>query len=220
MTSATLKPQLTEESGPAEILEFATLRRRFYFDRRFNATMVWVSQGDFYVTQNPNEVITTVLGSCVAVCVRDPDLKIGGMNHFLLPKAADNISQSVNNDLRYGSYSIERLVNNIMSHGGRRDRLEIKIFGGASIATDFHRVGEKNAEFVVRYLEREGLTVSAKDLRGHSARRVMYFPNTGKVMVSSGRDQAPNRIFELENDMQDKTVLQPSAKTSILFGRD
>jgi chemotaxis protein CheD len=217
MTNSLNTKTFPEEGVTAEFMEFATLRRRFYFDRRFNATMVWVSQGDFYVTQNPNEVITTVLGSCVAVCVRDPDVKVGGMNHFLLPKAAGNLAQSSSNDLRYGSYSIERLVNNIMSHGGRRDRLEIKIFGGATIAQDFNRVGEKNAEFVVRYLEREGLGVSAKDLRGTSARRVMYYPSTGKVMVSSGRDQAPTRIFELENDMQDKAVIHPPRQSSILF---
>jgi chemotaxis protein CheD len=179
--------------------------------------MVWVSQGDFYVTQNPNEVITTVLGSCVAVCVRDPDLKIGGMNHFLLPKAADSIAQTVSNDLRYGSYSIERLINSIMSHGGRRDRLEIKIFGGAHMASDFSKVGEKNAEFVMQYLAREGLNVLAQDLRGTSARRIMFFPQTGKVMVSSGRDQAPNRIFELEKSMQEKKLFEAEHKAPVLF---
>jgi chemotaxis protein CheD len=208
-------PKPTEASG--ETLEFAGLRRRFYFDARFNATMVWVSQGDFYVTQNPNEVITTVLGSCVALCVRDPDLKIGGMNHFLLPKAADNLAQAVNNDLRYGSYSIERLINSIMSHGGRRDRLEIKIFGGASMASDFSKVGEKNADFVTRYLDREGFPVHAQDLRGSSARRIMFFPHTGKVMVSSGRDQAPTRIFEIEQNMQDKPLFETARKAPVLF---
>jgi chemotaxis protein CheD len=158
-----------------------------------------------------------VLGSCVAVCVRDPDLKIGGMNHFLLPNAAENVAQSVSNDLRYGSYSIERLINSIMSHGGRRDRLEIKIFGGANMASDFSKVGGKNADFVCRYLEREGLSVAAQDLRGTSARRVMFFPQTGKVMVNSGRDQAPSGIFEIERSMQDKKVFEPAHKAPVLF---
>jgi chemotaxis protein CheD len=214
MTQA-LRPLAFAETS--ELLELANQLRRFFFDARLNATMVWVCQGDFYVTQNPNEVITTVLGSCVAVCVRDPELKVGGMNHFLLPRASDTASPPISNDLRYGSYSIERLINSIMAHGGRRDQLEIKIFGGAMISSDFQRIGDKNADFVESYLQHEGLAVAAQDLRGTAPRRLMYFPNTGRALVSTGRDASENRIFEIERKMLDTRIAEPKRSKPVLF---
>jgi chemotaxis protein CheD len=194
-------PLPRELETSSELLDFARMRRRFFFDSRINATMVWVSQGDFYISQNPREVITTVLGSCIAVCVRDPDLKLGGMNHFLLPKGDESRGRNANDDLRYGSYSIERLINSIMAHGGRRDRLEIKIFGGATISSDYARIGSMNADFVETYLAREGMPVAGSDVRGNLPRRVIYYPTTGKAMVGSSRDPGTSSIFDIEKKM-------------------
>jgi chemotaxis protein CheD len=204
-------------TGGMGLSELVTQRRRFYFDPRHNAMMVWVNQGDYYVTQNPTEVITTVLGSCVAVCARDPDLRIGGMNHFLLPEASEAASDKISSDLRYGSYSIERLINSIMSHGGRRDRLEIKIFGGAVITSDFSRIGEKNADFIEKYLVREGFVIAASDLRGSSARRVMYYPATGKALVNVSRDTGAEKIFDLERNMQKMETAGPRRSAAVVF---
>lgn len=188
----------TASANPADSFDIPADRRRFYFDNRLNATMVWVFQGDYYTSANPNEIITTVLGSCIAVCVRDPDIRFGGMNHFLLPDPGHGGDVGASRELRYGSYSIERLINAIMAHGGRRDRLEIKIFGGASLKIGTSMVGNRNADFVERYLEREGLKVAARDLRGTLPRRLRYYPTTGKVMVSQAPDTSSARIFEQE----------------------
>jgi chemotaxis protein CheD len=199
-----------EPSADSDILGFVSLKRRFYFDPRLNATMVWVGQGDFYVTQNPNEVLTTILGSCVAVCVRDPDMHIGGINHFLLPEAGAAKSGTITNDLRYGSYSIERLINTIMAHGGRREKLEIKIFGASSISLDNAQIGETNAKFVEDYFNREGLSVLAKDLRGQLPRRLMYYPSTGKAMVAYTRDASANKIFAIERKLASTSNSTPA----------
>lgn len=221
MTGAKPDRSSGPNSGAADnLLELTSYRRRFYFDPRMNATMVWVWQGDFYVTQNPNEVVTTVLGSCVAVCVRDPDLRLGGMNHFLLPRASDQGEGGVTKDLRYGSYSIERLVNSIMAHGGRRDRLEFKIFGGSVLSSDYLRIGDKNADFVESYLRREGFDIAASDLRGKSPRRLMYYPSTGRALVSSGRDAAPSKIFEIESTLPDVQVIETQKQDPVLFSDD
>jgi chemotaxis protein CheD len=200
-----------------ELLSFVSLKRRFFFDPRLNATMVWVGQGDFYVTQNPNEVLTTILGSCVAVCVRDPEMKIGGINHFLLPEAGHAATASVTNDLRYGSYSIERLVNTIMTHGGRREKLEIKIFGAASISVDYSQIGEKNASFVEAYFDREGLPVSAKDLRGSFPRRLVYYPSSGKALIAYTRDSTAKSIFDMERKLASSSAADTRPTKPILY---
>jgi chemotaxis protein CheD len=212
-----VKPIPQELETSAELLDFARMRRRFFFDARINATMVWVSQGDYYISQNPREVITTVLGSCIAVCVRDPDLKLGGMNHFLLPKGDESRGRNATDDLRYGSYSIERLINSIMAHGGRRDRLEIKIFGGATISSDYSRIGGMNADFVETYLAREGMPVAASDLRGSLPRRVIFYPTTGKALVGSSRDPGTSGIFDIEKTMAETQAPMAQAIKPVLY---
>ncbi len=206
----------TASANPAESFDLPAGRRRFYFDARLNATMVWVFQGDFYVTAHPSEIITTVLGSCIAVCLRDPDIRFGGINHFLLPAPDHGGDLAASRELRYGSYSIERLINAVLAHGGRRDRLEIKVFGGASLKIGASMVGNRNADFVENYLHREGLKIAARDLRGTLARRLRYYPTTGKVMVSQAPDNSSARIFEQEAGLMSRRLrAMPSGRAEI-----
>ena len=216
MTAAIENNQSAASIDP---LDHISDRRRYYFDARVNATMVSVFQGDFYTSANPNEIITTVLGSCIAVCVRDPDIRFGGMNHFLLPNAARDQHVLPSRELRYGSYSIERLINAIMAHGGRRDRLEIKIFGGANLRTGSPMVGSRNAEFVEHYLQKEGLAITASDLRGNLPRRLRYYPATGKVLVSTAFDTKTSRIFEQEASLLRTQQLPVSGDSAEIFPR-
>src|SRR3546814_5908572 len=90
------------------------------------------------------------------------------MNHFLLPdKGGDtNPDLPLSASLRYGSYSMEQLINGILSAGGRRERLEVKIFGGANVLAGLRGIGHQNADFIERFLTAEGFRVSAADLRG------------------------------------------------------
>lgn len=160
--------------------------RRYFYDKRLNAIVVWVAQGEFYVTRRPYEVISTVLGSCVAVCMRDPITGYGGMNHFLLPFARREPTSAMTPDkmLRYGSYSIERLTNALVARGACRDAIEVKVFGGANVLRTGSNLGHQNADFVESYLKRERLRVVASSLRGDCPRRVRYFPSTGKAFIS------------------------------------
>jgi chemotaxis protein CheD len=164
---------------------------RLHYDNRLNAIMVWVCQGEFYVSTNSREVLTTILGSCIAVCIRDPETGFGGMNHFLLPEDTKINPGLPGLQLRYGSFSIERLINVLVSYGARREKLEIKVFGGANVIRGTSNIGHRNADFVEQYFKREGLTIAAKHLRGHTPRRVRYFPSTGVVHMSEcGSDTA------------------------------
>ena len=91
------------------------------------ATRVHVGQGEHYVTADPTVMLTTILGSCVAMCLRDPVAGVGGMNHFLLPEGSGSGPEA---GRRYGAYAMEVLINDCLKRGARRDRLEAKLFGG------------------------------------------------------------------------------------------
>lgn len=171
--------------------------RRYYFDNRINSLVVFVSEGDFYVSTSPYEVLSTVLGSCIAVCIWDPIAGCGGMNHFLLPTQTSPSDGLPSSELRFGSYSIERLVNALIARGAVRERLEVKIFGGANIADTQSNYGHANADFVEQYLKRERLTVVASSLRGTNARRVRYHAASGRARVSMiGGDRAMQLIAD------------------------
>lgn len=142
---------------------------------------VQVTQGETYVTRNSDEVLTTVLGSCISACIRDPLMKVGGMNHFLLPDS----DRSGRDSQRYGAHAMELLINEIMKRGGVRQRLEAKIFGGASVISSASEIGSRNAAFARQYLLDEGIRLIGGDVGGTHARRIQYWPMSGRVRLLS-----------------------------------
>lgn len=142
--------------------------------------------GDFYVTC-ADEVLDTVLGSCVSACIRNTRLQIGGMNHFMLPRpsghGADTWDSVAGRATRYGTASMEQLINRILSAGGSRADLEVKIFGGGRVLSSLTDVGNHNVEFVRDFLKQEGLRVVSEDVGETCPRHVQYFPLTGRVRV-------------------------------------
>ncbi|MFL6577110.1 MAG: chemoreceptor glutamine deamidase CheD [Povalibacter sp.] len=142
--------------------------------------------GDFYVTRN-EEVLDTVLGSCVSACIRNPRTNIGGMNHFMLPRPSghenDTWGSIAGRATRYGSASMEQLINRILSVGGSRSDLEVKIFGGGKVLSSLIDVGNHNVEFVREFLRSEGLNVTSEDVGDICPRHVQYFPTSGRVRV-------------------------------------
>jgi chemotaxis protein CheD len=136
-----------------------------------------IVQGEYHVTDEPNVMLTTLLGSCVSACMRDPINGIGGMNHFLLPGAQDSEGEL----LRYGVHAMELLVNGILSRGGRRERLTVQLFGGARMTERLSDVGSSNADFAEDFVRREGINHIGGSLRGDRARRIQLWPSTGRV---------------------------------------
>ena len=156
-----------------------------------------VIQGEFAVTDDPNIVLTAILGSCVACCLHDPIARVGGMNHFLLP----GDESSGDDSLRYGVNSMELLINGLFRRGARRDRIEAKLFGGARVLAGLSDVGAQNAAFARRFLKEEGIPCIGESLGGNQARRVRFSPTTGaarqllldKVDQSTLAVEAPRR---------------------------
>jgi len=174
-------------------IESNAARAGIYLEE-FGAYAVRILPGETHTTSRKDEAIVTVLGSCVAACIRDPRTGLGGMNHFMLPESAtgewgDGLSAA----MRYGNSAMEALINAILKSGCARSDLEIKLFGGANFLSGATMIGQKNSDFALRYLKEEGLRVAAADLGGALGRRIHYHPATGKVarlfLGGAGKDQ-------------------------------
>ena len=146
---------------------------------------IHVGQGEHHVTSDPDVLLTTILGSCVALCLRDPVVGVGGMNHFLLPEGA---GAGADAGRRYGTYAMELLINDLLKAGGRRDRLEAKLFGGGRMFDSLRDVGRANADFAERFLQDEGIPLVGGSLRGQGGRRLHYWPVSGRALQRAVTD--------------------------------
>ena len=165
-----------------------------YFDRKFDIEAAKILPGEYYVTGR-NMLLVTVLGSCVAACIRDPMTGLGGMNHFMLPDSGDR-SDVLSSSMRYGGYAMEVLVNQLVKLGANRARLEAKVFGGGAVIAGMNsiNVGERNTKFVMDFLQMERIPVVSKDVLEIYPRKVCFLPASGKAMVkrlASANTEAP-----------------------------
>jgi chemotaxis protein CheD len=172
---------LRRSSADLEDQNQAAGGRRF-FDAANAAWMVKVLPGEFYFTGKSDEVLLTVLGSCVSACIRDPVAGVGGMNHFMLPQHKSGRWGDDLRSTRFGNFAMEKLINELIKAGCARERMEIKVFGGGNVTESTNAIGSDNADFVLRYLAAEGLRCAAQDLGGTQPRRIHYYPATGRVV--------------------------------------
>lgn len=143
---------------------------------------VYVHVGQLYATTG-NQLVSTILGSCVAVCLWDAVAGVGGLNHFLLPQQVANGISSP----RFGNIAIERLIERIRELGGDPLRLKGKIFGGASVIDAFHSerrsLGMGNVDLARRLLRDAGIPIVAEDVGGTQGRKVMFQTSDGAAWV-------------------------------------
>lgn len=135
-----------------------------------------IVSGETDVSSDPGVVISTVLGSCVSVCIFDPQAGIGGANHYFL-------STERGHSASYGAVAMELLINGLMRMGAERGRMRAKLFGGALMKSGLGDIGKDNATFALSYLQTERFPIMAMDLGGFSARRLHFHPVTGKARV-------------------------------------
>ncbi len=165
-----------------------------------------IMPGEFFVTDQ-NEMIVTVLGSCISACVRDTVQGIGGMNHFMLPETTGNKLQIrsesiVSAAMRYGNYAMEHLINTILSYGGKRKNLEVKVFGGGKIIEALGDTGQRNIDFILDYLDTEALRLVSQDLGDIYPRKIHYYPVTGRVRVKKIKTLHPDKVIFTETQYQ------------------
>jgi chemotaxis protein CheD len=189
-------PQRSASAGGEQGINAAKGGR--FFDNASQSWMVKVFPGEFHVTSRPDETLVTILGSCVAACIRDPVTGLGGMNHFMLPQGHSSGWGNDPQSTRYGNFAMEKLINELIKGGCSRDRMEIKVFGGGNVIDTITStpVGTQNAEFVLHFLEAEGLRCAVQDLGGQYPRRIHYSPANGRVvrrLLGTGDSQVITR---------------------------
>ena len=195
--------------------QFAT---NVYYDRTFDCDAAKILPGEYYYTGR-DMLIVTVLGSCVSACIRDRVSGLGGMNHFMLPDGGGDANNPVSASMRYGTYAMEVLINELLKSGARRENMEAKVFGGGAVLRGFTaiNVGERNASFVMNYLKTEKIRVLAEDLNDIYPRKVYFFPRTGKVLVKKLMQTHNDTLAKRELDYASRLKVQPVGGAIDLF---
>jgi chemotaxis protein CheD len=215
----TLSSHEPAQACPQSLPGFGHVHRTW--DRNNDRWAARILPGEYFVTRS-DEIITTVLGSCISACVRDPGLRVGGMNHFMLP---EDITQGSSTWLdpraglatRYGSFAMESLINDLMKLGARRDRLEVKLAGGGRILASMTDVGERNIQFARNWLSTEGLKIAGEDVGDSYPRRIQYFPTSGRVLMFRLRSPDHSAVVSLEKEYLSNLRQTPAGNDVELF---
>ncbi|HKQ80737.1 MAG TPA: chemoreceptor glutamine deamidase CheD [Steroidobacteraceae bacterium] len=212
-----LKSGARSEPLPKALQGFENIRR--YRDAAGQA-IAKLLPGDYYVTCQ-DEVLDTVLGSCVSACIRNARTRIGGMNHFMLPRPSgqgnDNWDNVAGRATRYGSASMEQLINRVLANGGSRADLEVKVFGGGRVLASMTDIGNHNVSFVRDFLKQEGLRIVAEDVGDTCPRHVQYFPASGRVRVRHLSRSQEATVASTEQQYMRGLEKQPDAGSIDLF---
>jgi chemotaxis receptor (MCP) glutamine deamidase CheD len=160
-------------------------------------------------------LLQTLLGSCVAVCLRDPVACAGGMNHILLPGSCE----SDHLPSRRGVHAMELLINAIMKEGGDRRKLVAKVFGAGNVVASLQSptIGEQNAAFIRRFLATEGIPIVAQRLGGLRPVQVTFRTDTGKATVHTVDGFRLPSILSAENDYRSSFARETSVGDATLF---
>ena len=189
-----------------------------YFDRTFDCDAAKILPGEYYFT-GQDMLIVTVLGSCVSACIRDRVTGLGGMNHFMLPDGGSDPDNLVSESMRYGTYAMEVLINELLKAGAKRENMEAKVFGGGNVLKGFTaiNIGERNAKFVRDYLRAEKMRITAEDLNDIHPRKVYFFPRTGKVLVKKLMQVNNDTVAKREEDYASRLKSAPVGGEIDLF---
>lgn len=194
-----------KEDFPQTLPGFEHVNR--FWDPRNKRYAAKIMPGEFYVSNRTDEVVATVLGSCISACIRDPIAKVGGMNHFMLPATEEQ--NFLGAATRYGQWAMEYLINEVLKQGGRRERLEVKIFGGGQVLSNMTDIGAKNIRFARDFLEREGLPILSEDVGEIFPRKVLFFPDTGRVRVKRLQSTRNETVVKRETEYMRNIQAKP-----------
>ncbi len=193
-----------------------------YWDARLKCHIVKILPGEYAVGE-AGEMIVTILGSCIAACIYEKVLGIGGMNHFMLPfekyknrSGENNVTDYKSLTARYGNVAMEMLINEIIKKGGMRYNLEAKIFGGASITDTSTDIGAENIAFVREYLAIEKIKILSEDVGGFLPRKIYYNPTTNDVYVKRIERANAGDIIVAENACR-KNIKDKEADGKVYF---
>jgi chemotaxis protein CheD len=173
-----------------------------YWDPVRKIHVAKILPGELYVTRQ-HELISTLLGSCVAVCMRDRVNKIGGMNHFKLPAPEKN--KNAGADTNYGNFAMELLINEILRVGGVRKNLECHVFGGGNVVRGIrNNIGGQNLDFVLDFLQKEKISILSQDVGHGGAQNVYYHVLTGNAFATVSENSSMEEVRKMEKAYMEK----------------
>ncbi len=203
---------------PAALPGFNAIRR--FWDPTHLKSVAKIQPGEVYVG-NKGEIISTVLGSCISVCMYDSDKGISGMNHFMLPRGKDETATKdiSSNSTRYGNWAMEFLINEMIKAGARKEALDVKVFGGGQVLSemDFMDIGQRNIDFVFSYLVQEGMPINRHDVGGIYPRKLLFFGDTGRVRVKKLKETRDANISSRERSYAKNISAAPKQGDITLF---
>lgn len=165
-----------------------------HFDRRFDKEISIIHPGEYF-SSDQDIIISTILGSCIAVALYDPEHRRGGLNHFMLPGELKGSSIFGDESGRYGMFAMELLINDLIKKGSRREAFVAKVFGGGHVlhTTSNGNIPDSNIKFALEFLKTERIPILSHDVGGTQARKVLFFPRTSQVLLKrfSGHYIAP-----------------------------
>jgi chemotaxis protein CheD len=190
----------------------AVLEPGSYYDAVLQTEAIKLLPADYRVTDRAVALVT-LLGSCVAACIYDPMLGVGGMNHFMLPGGGNDGCS------RYGAHAMELLINDLLKRGARRARLQAKVFGGGNVLSGFYSdpIGTRNATFVLEYLAAERIALLAQVLGDIHPRKVCFFPQTGRTLVKRLPSARNDVIVDAERAYYGRLAREPASGSVELF---
>jgi len=130
---------------------------------------------------NDYQYVVTVLGSCISVCFFDNKMKIGGINHFMLPLWNGDGLESP----KYGNVAISQLFEKMLDFGSKKDDIVCKIFGGAEVLSEnqsLYHVGKRNIDLAFKLVNELGIPIISSSTGGHYGRRIYFNTITGEVL--------------------------------------
>lgn len=167
-----------------------------------NTRRIIIQPGEYYVSHS-DEVISTLLGSCVAACLFDPANHVFGMNHFLLAYRHHALHVPIieTDEGRYGIYAMELLINEMMKQGADRHNLQAKCFGGGNVLSfredrqNQQTIGDINVAFIKEFLRKENIPLVSASLGGEIGRTVHFLGSDYSVLVKK-IDQNLQQLLE------------------------
>ena len=152
---------------------------------RYGKKVKLIYAGDYYVSDQ-NEMIGTLLGSCVAVCLYDMSKKVGGMNHFMLPGKVTRIEETIDRSAKYGITAINELIAEMLRTGAEKHHIVAKLFGGGAVLEFENKqtvIPDNNIRIARVMLEMEDIPIVEEDTGGKFIRKVFLDVDTGKVYL-------------------------------------
>jgi len=190
-----------------------------FYSKNLDRNVIMLRAGEYHASSR-GDVLYTILGSCIATCIYDTKKKIGGMNHFLLPGMLHPDEILTSDVGRYGMYAMELLIGELIKHGARRKHLEAKVFGGGNVLNFRNSDGavtESNIRFAKKYLELEQIPTVSRDLGGNNGRKILFFPDTAKVLLKRFDVHSQKSLIRDEQNYKAKIFSSTRNKPSFVM---